>query len=89
MEALPRGQREADDRAWQGVCQGLDPASYPPALSAVSQDLRTADRSSFEDAVDLLLEALAARAPARRPEGRASRPSGPARTRGDRPIPSG
>ncbi|MDX3580988.1 TetR/AcrR family transcriptional regulator [Streptomyces europaeiscabiei] len=78
-QALPRGQREADDRAWQDVYQGLDPESYP-ALSAVCQDLRTAAKSSFEDAVDLLLEALAARAPERRPEGRASRASGPAGT---------
>ncbi|MDX2527287.1 hypothetical protein ACSCB1_05455 [Streptomyces europaeiscabiei] len=88
MEALPRGQREADDQAWQDVYQGLDPASYP-ALSAVSQDLRTAGKRSFEEAVDLLLEALAARAPTRRPEGPASRPSGPARTRGGRPAAAG
>ena len=87
-QALPREQREADDQAWQDVYQGLDPASYP-ALTAVRQDLRTVGKSSFEEAVDLLLEALAARAPARRPPGPASPPSGPARTRGDRPIPAG
>ncbi|MER6154350.1 TetR/AcrR family transcriptional regulator [Streptomyces sp. NPDC001868] len=64
FQALPRGRREADARAWQDVYQGLDPASYP-ALTAVRQELRTVADSSFEEAVDLLLEALAARAPAR------------------------
>ncbi|WP_086805107.1 TetR/AcrR family transcriptional regulator [Streptomyces caniscabiei] len=62
FQALPRGQREADERAWGEVYQGLDPAAYP-ALTAVRQDLRAMGGSSFEDAVDLLLEALAARAP--------------------------
>lgn len=62
--ALPRGQREADERAWSEVYQGLDPASYP-ALTAVRHSLRSMGDSSFEDAVDLLLEALAARAPGR------------------------
>jgi AcrR family transcriptional regulator len=65
FQALPRQQREADDRAWRGVYQGLDPASYP-ALTTVRQELHTVGNSSFEEAVDLLLEALAARAPARR-----------------------
>lgn len=62
LQALPRRQREADERAWLDVYQGLDPASYP-ALTSVRQDLRTVGDSSFEEAVDLLLEALAARAP--------------------------
>ncbi|MBZ3905862.1 MULTISPECIES: TetR/AcrR family transcriptional regulator [Streptomyces] len=64
FQALPRGQREADERAWGEVYQGLDPAAYP-ALTAVQRELRSMGGSSFEEAVDLLLEALAARAPAR------------------------
>ncbi|MFJ8106046.1 TetR/AcrR family transcriptional regulator [Streptomyces sp. NPDC096132] len=59
--ALPRPQREADHRAWNEVYQGLDPASYP-ALTAVRGELHALGDSSFEEAVDLLLEALAARA---------------------------
>jgi hypothetical protein len=37
-----------------------------PALTAVRRELPGMADSSFEEAVDLLLEALAARAPARR-----------------------
>jgi len=62
--ALPRHQREADQGAWRNVYQDLDPASYP-ALTAVRRQLPQMADSSFEEAVDLLLEALAARAPAR------------------------
>ncbi|MEH0581061.1 MULTISPECIES: TetR/AcrR family transcriptional regulator [Streptomyces] len=61
FHALPRQQREADLRAWREVYQGLDPASYP-ALTTVRQELHAMGSSSFEEAVDLLLEALAARA---------------------------
>ncbi|MBG0857046.1 TetR/AcrR family transcriptional regulator C-terminal domain-containing protein [Streptomyces spinoverrucosus] len=63
FHALPRHQREADQRAWADVYQGLDPASYP-ALTAVHHELPGMADSSFEEAVELLLEALAARAPA-------------------------
>lgn len=62
FQALPRQRREADHGAWNDVYQGLDPSSYP-ALTTVRQELRTMGDSSFEDAVDLMLEALAARAP--------------------------
>ncbi|MER5428277.1 TetR/AcrR family transcriptional regulator [Streptomyces sp. NPDC002588] len=62
FQALPRQRREADHRAWREVYQGLDPDSYP-ALTAVRHTLHTMGNSSFEEAVDLLLEALAARAP--------------------------
>ncbi|MFF3333000.1 TetR/AcrR family transcriptional regulator [Streptomyces sp. NPDC002888] len=68
FQALPRQQREADHRAWSEVYQALDPASYP-ALTTVRQELHTIGNSSFEEAVGLLLEALAARAPARRARG--------------------
>ncbi|MFF3848177.1 TetR/AcrR family transcriptional regulator [Streptomyces sp. NPDC002328] len=61
FQALPREQREADHRAWREVYQGLNPATYP-ALTAVRPSLHTMGDSSFEEAVDLLLEALAARA---------------------------
>ncbi|WP_460062634.1 TetR/AcrR family transcriptional regulator [Streptomyces sp. YKOK-I1] len=60
--ALPRGQREADHRAWSEVYQGLDPATHP-ALTTVRDELPAMGDSSFEQAVDLLLEALTARAP--------------------------
>ncbi|WP_069767959.1 TetR/AcrR family transcriptional regulator [Streptomyces sp. LUP30] len=69
FQALPARQREADRRAWHQVYQQLDPASYP-ALSTVRQALPTMGNSSFEEAVDLMLEALAARA-VRGAEGRA------------------
>ncbi|MEU9172983.1 TetR family transcriptional regulator [Streptomyces sp. NPDC048420] len=62
FQALPRQQREADQRAWRDVYQDLDPQSYP-ALTAVRSELPGMAGSSFEEAVDLLLEALAARAP--------------------------
>ncbi|CAM5248450.1 TetR/AcrR family transcriptional regulator [Streptomyces aurantiogriseus] len=65
FQALPRQQRDADHQAWQDVYQRLDPASYP-ALTGVRQELHTMGNSSFEEAVELLLEALAGRAPARR-----------------------
>ena len=68
FEALPRQQREADQRAWRGVYQDLDPQAYP-ALTAVRPELPGMADGSFEAAVDLLLEALAARAPARRASG--------------------
>ncbi|MFC9916000.1 TetR/AcrR family transcriptional regulator C-terminal domain-containing protein [Streptomyces sp. NPDC059862] len=64
FQALPRQQREADHRAWQDVYQDLDPAAYP-ALTAVRPELPGMADSSFEEAVELLLEALAARAPER------------------------
>ncbi|PIM72559.1 TetR family transcriptional regulator [Streptomyces sp. JV178] len=63
--ALPRQQREADQRAWRDVYQDLDPQAYPALTAARGELPRMAD-SAFEDAVDLLLEALAARAPANR-----------------------
>ncbi|MEU1557052.1 TetR/AcrR family transcriptional regulator [Streptomyces scabiei] len=91
-QALPRERREADDRAWREVYQGTDPASHP-ALTAVRHDLPIMATSSFEDAVGLLLEALAARAPRARPTVPASRApgrgaSGPAAPRRMKP-PSG
>ncbi|TRO59221.1 TetR/AcrR family transcriptional regulator [Streptomyces sp. IB201691-2A2] len=63
--ALPREQREADERAWTEAYQSVDPESYP-ALSTVRGELHSMAESSFEPAVDLLLDALAARAPALR-----------------------
>ncbi|MFJ1967389.1 TetR/AcrR family transcriptional regulator [Streptomyces sp. NPDC087903] len=65
FKALPRQQREADQRAWRDDYQGLDPALYP-ALNAVRRELPGLADSTFEEAVDLVLEALAARAPAGR-----------------------
>ncbi|MGW7253535.1 TetR/AcrR family transcriptional regulator [Streptomyces sp. NPDC054834] len=62
FHALPRQQREADQRAWRDVYQGLDPESYP-ALTATRSELPGMADSSFEESVDLLLDALAARAP--------------------------
>ncbi|MEU6548935.1 TetR/AcrR family transcriptional regulator [Streptomyces sp. NPDC046915] len=62
FHALPRQQREADQRAWRDVYQGLDPESYP-ALTATRSELPGMAESSFEESVDLLLDALAARAP--------------------------
>lgn len=61
FQALPRQQREADHRAWRDVYQDLDPHAYP-ALTAARRELPGMADSSFEEAVDLLLEALAARA---------------------------
>ncbi|MFF4628803.1 TetR/AcrR family transcriptional regulator [Streptomyces griseorubiginosus] len=61
FKALPRPQREADQRAWRNVYQDLDPSTYP-ALTAVRQELPGMADGSFEEAVELLLEALAARA---------------------------
>ncbi|MFF7312649.1 TetR family transcriptional regulator [Streptomyces sp. NPDC008137] len=65
FHALPRHQREADHRAWRDVYQDLDPQTYP-SLTAVRPELPGMADSSFEQAVDLLLEALTARAPAGR-----------------------
>ncbi|MFB6552957.1 TetR/AcrR family transcriptional regulator [Streptomyces sp. NPDC056405] len=62
FQALPGQQREADRRAWQEVYADLDPRSYP-ALTAAREGLPGMAESSFEEAVELLLEALAARAP--------------------------
>ncbi|WP_020127214.1 TetR/AcrR family transcriptional regulator [Streptomyces sp. 303MFCol5.2] len=62
FQALPRQQRESDERAWSEVYQGLDPASFP-ALTAVRRELPALAESSFEAAIDLLLGALRARAP--------------------------
>ncbi|MFI6277842.1 TetR family transcriptional regulator [Streptomyces sp. NPDC050988] len=61
--ALPREQREADERAWTEAYQSVDPAAYP-ALSEVRGELHAMAESSFELAVDLLLDALAAKASA-------------------------
>ncbi|MER5832356.1 helix-turn-helix domain-containing protein [Streptomyces sp. NPDC002130] len=61
FQALPPQQREADRRSWRDVYQDLDPVAYP-ALTAVRPELPAMADSSFEQAVDLLLEALAARA---------------------------
>ncbi|MER7480171.1 helix-turn-helix domain-containing protein [Streptomyces sp. NPDC126510] len=61
FQALPPQQREADRRSWRDVYQDLDPATYP-SLTGVRQELPAMADSSFEQAVDLLLEALAARA---------------------------
>jgi AcrR family transcriptional regulator len=61
FRALPRERREADERAWREVYQDLDPAAHP-ALTAVRDELPAMAESAFEEAVDLLLEALAARA---------------------------
>jgi AcrR family transcriptional regulator len=69
FQALPWHQREADQGAWRNVYQGLDPVEYP-ALTAVRPELPGMADSSFEEAVDLLLEALAARAPTGRGRGR-------------------
>ncbi|MEU0218270.1 hypothetical protein ABZ281_25570 [Streptomyces sp. NPDC006265] len=63
FHALSPQQRETDHRSWRNVYQGLDPATHP-SLTAVRQELPAMADSSFEQAVDLLLEALAARAPA-------------------------
>ncbi|MDX5567331.1 TetR/AcrR family transcriptional regulator [Streptomyces sp. ID05-04B] len=65
FQALAPEQREADRRAWAGAYQKLDPATHP-ALTAVRQELPALRDSSCEEAVDLLLEALTARAPAGR-----------------------
>ncbi|MFJ1812340.1 MULTISPECIES: TetR/AcrR family transcriptional regulator [unclassified Streptomyces] len=64
FQALPLQQRQGDHRAWPNVYQDLDPVEYP-ALTAVRPALPGMADSSFEEAVDLLLEALAARAPTR------------------------
>ncbi|MEU1316755.1 TetR/AcrR family transcriptional regulator [Streptomyces tibetensis] len=61
FQALPPQQREADRRSWRDVYQDLDPSTYP-SLTAVRPELPAMADSSFEQAVDLLLEALAARA---------------------------
>ncbi|MFJ1807113.1 MULTISPECIES: TetR/AcrR family transcriptional regulator [unclassified Streptomyces] len=70
--ALPAHQREADRQAWAEVYRAVRPETYP-ALATVHDELHTMADSSFEDAVDLLLAALAARAPAA--AGRAGTPS--------------
>ncbi|MGI5430409.1 TetR/AcrR family transcriptional regulator [Streptomyces sp. CA-179760] len=62
FHALPRQQRDADHRAWRDVYQDLDPETYP-SLTAVRPVLPGMADSSFGQAVDLLLEALTARAP--------------------------
>ncbi|MDQ0578377.1 TetR/AcrR family transcriptional regulator [Streptomyces rishiriensis] len=61
--ALPAHQREADQQAWTEVYRTVNPEAYP-ALTAVRDELHAMADSSFEEAVDLLLAALAARAPA-------------------------
>ncbi|MFC8197636.1 TetR/AcrR family transcriptional regulator [Streptomyces sp. NPDC057298] len=63
--ALPRQQREADEQAWTQAYQAVDPQTYP-ALAEVRHELHAMAGSSFEHAVDLLLDALAARARAHR-----------------------
>ncbi|GAA2554258.1 TetR/AcrR family transcriptional regulator [Streptomyces levis] len=73
FHALPRQRREADQRAWRDAYQDLDPTAYP-ALTAVRRELPAMADSSFEQSVDLLLQALEARAPL-------TRPGGPARPR--------
>ncbi|GLP69671.1 TetR family transcriptional regulator [Streptomyces sp. TUS-ST3] len=73
FQALPRQQREADQRAWLGVYQNLDPGTYP-ALTAVRHELPGLADGSFEEAVELMLEALAARAPAGRESTEGSSP---------------
>ncbi|MFD3503599.1 TetR/AcrR family transcriptional regulator [Streptomyces sp. NPDC058676] len=63
--ALPRHQREADHQAWTEVYRTVSPEEYP-TLTAVREELDAMVDSSFEEAVDLLLTALAASAPAGR-----------------------
>ncbi|MGW2913982.1 TetR/AcrR family transcriptional regulator [Streptomyces asoensis] len=71
--ALPAQQRESDREAWTEVYRSVSPETYP-ALTTVHDELHAMGDSSFEDAVELLLAALAARAPA--PGPRAAGPSG-------------
>ncbi|MEU0672136.1 TetR/AcrR family transcriptional regulator [Streptomyces sp. NPDC006172] len=61
FQALPRQRREADHQAWHDVYQDLDPVAYP-ALTAARGSLHRMGDSSFEGAVELLLEALRGRA---------------------------
>ncbi|MGA5896142.1 hypothetical protein [Streptomyces venetus] len=96
FEALPRERREADHRAWRNVYQGLDPDTYP-ALTAVRSELPAMADSSFKEAVDLRLEALAARAPRSAERPRSTPTASPARvigtldrgTRGSPPVITG
>ncbi|MFD6292603.1 TetR/AcrR family transcriptional regulator [Streptomyces sp. NPDC060205] len=62
-QALPRERREADEQAWTSAYRSVDPEAYP-ALSQVRDELHVMAGSSFELAVDLLLDSLAARAAA-------------------------
>ncbi|WP_328498432.1 TetR/AcrR family transcriptional regulator [Streptomyces sp. NBC_00414] len=64
-KALPRERREADGQAWAEAYRSVDPESYP-ALGEVRDELHVMAESSFDMAVDLLLDSLAARAAALR-----------------------
>ncbi|MHC5905063.1 TetR/AcrR family transcriptional regulator [Streptomyces sp. S6] len=65
---LPPDRRAADRRAWLNTYQHLDATAFP-ALTAVRDELHHMSHSSFEEAVDLLLETLANRAARQLPEG--------------------
>ncbi|MGI5350528.1 TetR/AcrR family transcriptional regulator [Streptomyces sp. CA-250714] len=58
---LPAAAREGDAQAWQEAYTQL-PADTYPHLHTVREELPTMAGSAFESALDLLLEALAARA---------------------------
>ncbi|MBQ1158025.1 helix-turn-helix transcriptional regulator [Streptomyces sp. A73] len=58
---LPSATREGDEQAWREAYPQV-PAETYPHLHAVREELPTMAGSAFENALDLLLEALAARA---------------------------
>ncbi|MGW8376739.1 TetR family transcriptional regulator [Streptomyces sp. ODS28] len=64
---LPAEQRAGDERAWEDAYTRL-PADTYPHLHAARAHLPVMAGSAFEPALDLLIEALVARAP-RAPEG--------------------
>ncbi|MEV0053588.1 TetR/AcrR family transcriptional regulator [Saccharopolyspora shandongensis] len=79
---LPKDKYEADAQAWTNAYQAL-PAETYPAIAAVRHELPRMAGSSFDNAVDLMISAIAAQVPATkvrprgniRAAGRASRKS--------------
>jgi len=78
--ALAPETREADDRAWQETYNTLPMSDYP-GIGTVRPHLAVGMAgSAFEDVLDLLLQSIARRAPARTPAVPApARPVGPSR----------
>lgn len=60
--ALPEDVQNEDELAWRLRYEQLDPEEFPAITSAGRPPLRIGDSSTFELGLDLLLEALEARA---------------------------
>ncbi|MEU6263587.1 TetR/AcrR family transcriptional regulator [Saccharopolyspora shandongensis] len=71
--ALPKERYEADSQAWANAYQAL-PADTYPAVAAVRHELPRMAGPSFDNAVELMLAAIAAQAPSNSAQSKRNTP---------------